>query len=159
MSHYRQRLLVEATPAAVYAAITTTAGLKGWWTLDCDADDRVGGHLHFRFGPNQKVMRIERMVANDEVSWVCTEADICSTGLTRRDEWVGTRLVFRITPEGDKRTRLDFEHIGLVPALECYDLCRNGWQHFMTSLQAFLETGRGTPYDAASQAAVATATH
>jgi hypothetical protein len=33
-----------------------------------------------------------------------------------------------------------------VPALSCYELCNNGWQYFMASLQQFAETGRGTPY-------------
>ena len=46
----------------------------------------------------------------------------------------------------DGKTRLDFEHIGLVPALECYDLCSNCWSYFLGSLQQLVETGRGTPW-------------
>ncbi len=35
MGHYRQHL-IEANPVAVYAALTTPEGLRGWWTQDCD---------------------------------------------------------------------------------------------------------------------------
>lgn len=68
----------------------------------------------------------------------------------RKDEWVGTQLVFRMTPDGEGRTRLEFEHIGLVPAFECYSVCSDGWQYYLGSLQQFAETGRGIPYELAA---------
>ena len=40
---------------------------------------------------------------------------------------------------------VEFRHIGLRPALECFDQCRAGWGHFMPSLHQFLETGDGRP--------------
>jgi uncharacterized protein YndB with AHSA1/START domain len=89
MTHYRKSLVLEAHPAAVYAALTTPQGLRGWWTEDC--------------------------------------------------------VVFRLAPEDEARTHLDFEHVGLVPALQCYGLCSDGWNHFLGSLQRFVETGHGTP--------------
>jgi uncharacterized protein YndB with AHSA1/START domain len=153
MSHYQQSLVLEATPAAVYAALTTPEGLRGWWSQDCDVETRVGGALYFRFGRNHKEMRIERLEPGREVRWLCTGAHIAAGLLTRRDEWVGTQLVFRLAPQADDRTRLDFEHIGLVPTLECHELCSNGWRYFMGSLQQYVDTGCGTPY--AKEAAVA----
>lgn len=147
MSHYQQSLVLEANPAAVYAALTTPEGLCGWWTQDCDVETRVGGTIHFRFGRNHKEMRIERLEPGREVRWRCTAAHIAAAQLTRRDEWVGTQLVFCLTPDGEGRTRLDFEHIGLVPDLECYDLCSDGWRYFLRSLKQFAATGHGTPYE------------
>lgn len=149
MSHYRQSLVLEADPATAYAALTTPAGLMGWFTQDCDVQTGTGGTIHLRFGPNHKEMRIERLEPGREVRWRCTGAHIAVGELTRRDEWVGTQLVFRLTPLAGARTRLDFEHVGLVPALECYGLCNDGWKHFLGSLQQFIGTGRGTPYEMA----------
>ncbi len=146
MSHYQQTLIINATPAAVYAALTTPAGLRGWWTDDCDVPTEVGSTIHFRFGPNYKDMRIEQLDPSREVRWHCTRAHIAVGDLARRDEWVGTDIEFHLTPEGDGRTRVHFEHIGLVPELSCYELCNGGWQYFMSSLQQFVETARGTPY-------------
>lgn len=153
MNHYQQSLVIEANPAAVYAALTTPEGLRGWWTKECEGATEVGGTIHFRFGRTHKDMRIERLEPGREVRWLCTVAHIAAGKLTRKDEWVGTQIVFRLTPQGDGRTRLDFEHIGLVPAFECYGLCSDGWRHFLGSLRQFAETGRGLPYELEAAAA------
>jgi len=146
MSDYQQTLVINADPSAVYAAIATPEGLRGWWTPTCAADTHVGGTAHFEFGCTQKDMSIEQLDVNRGVRWFVTKAYIDSESLAKKSEWVGTEIVFRLTPTVDGRTRLDFEHVGLVPALECYDLCRSGWNHFLASLQQLVETGRGTPW-------------
>jgi uncharacterized protein YndB with AHSA1/START domain len=153
MNHYQQSLVVGAAPAAVYAALTTPAGLRGWWTRDCDVTTDVGGTLRFRFGPHRKAMRIARLDPDREVRWLCTEAHIEFAQFSRKDEWVSTEIVFRLSPHDGGRTRLDFEHIGLVPAFECWGVCADGWRHFLGSLQQFSETGRGTPFEPAATAA------
>jgi uncharacterized protein YndB with AHSA1/START domain len=157
MRHYHQTLTLNASPAAVYAALTTPEGLRGWWTQDCDVPTGPGQTLHFRFGRTHKDMRIERLVPGREVRWHCTGAHIAATKIAVKDEWVGTDLVFRLAPDAvdnEGRTRLDFEHIGLVPAFECYDFCSDGWRYFLGSLQQLVETGRGTPYEVELAAAL-----
>ena len=151
MSHFRQTLLLEATPAAVYTALTTKDGLRAWWSQDCDGQTYPGGTLLFRFGPHFKEMRIQRLEPDREVRWRCTAAHIAF--LERKDEWVGTEIVFRLSPEGQDRTRLEFEHVGLVPAFECYEVCDRGWRYFLGSLQGFVKTGRGTPHELVSEKA------
>ena len=146
MSHYAKHLVLDATPAAVYAALTTPAGLRGWWSEDSDIADAVGGTHTFRFGPHRKELSIERLVPGQEVRWRCTGAHIAVARLPRPDEWVGTEIVFRLAPAGIARTDLDFDHIGLEPTLGCYDMCEAGWDHFLESLRRLLETGRGTPH-------------
>ncbi|MEC5398087.1 SRPBCC family protein [Uliginosibacterium sp. H1] len=146
LPHFQLSLVLEASPATVYAALTRPEGLRGWWTEDCEADTAVGGMLRFRFGENHKAMRIEKLEAGREVQWLCTEAQIVSHGLKDPAEWVGTRMRFRLQPEGQGRTRLDFEHLGLTPALECYTLCQNGWNYFLNSLRQYVTTGSGTPH-------------
>jgi uncharacterized protein YndB with AHSA1/START domain len=146
MKSYQHSLTVAATPAAVYAALTTNEGLRAWWTQDCEGATEVDGIIHFRFGSSYNDMRIERLEPGREVSWQCTRAHTAADAITRKDEWVGTQPVFRISDAGQGRARLDFEHIGLVPSFECYEPCDKGWQHFLGSLQQYLETGEGTPY-------------
>ena len=153
MNHFQQSLDINAKPAAVYAALTTLDGLRSWWTQDCDGNPAAGGTLHFRFGSNAaKDMRVERLAPQQEVRWRCTYADIAVGNLSRRDEWVGTDLIFRLAPQGDG-TRLEFEHIGLEPALECYEMCNRGWNYFLKSLRQFAETGYGTPHERVAAAA------
>jgi uncharacterized protein YndB with AHSA1/START domain len=146
MSHFQQSLVLEAPPATVYAALTTPEGLRGWWTQDCQVPTAVGDSIRIRFGGTHKQLRIARLEPSREVRWLCTQAHIDAPQLTRRDEWVGTEMVFRLTPQGDGGTRLDFEHLGLVPAFECHGLCSESWRHFLGSLKQFAETGQGTPH-------------
>ena len=153
MNHYHKSLDIAADAATVYAALTTAAGLRGWWSKDSDVDTHVGGELQFRFGRNRKVLRIDRLEPASEVRWSCTDCYMAAAHLTRRDEWIGTQIVFRLTAIDAQRTRLEFEHIGLVPTLECYDLCQDGWDYFLPSLQAFAQTGRGTPFEIAQACA------
>lgn len=147
MNHYQQRFIVKVSPAEVYSALTTPEGLRGWWTQDCDVATEVGGTIHLRFGGTHKDMRIEQLVPGREVRWLCTLAHIDVDQLTHNDEWVGTQMVFHLTPDGKGSTRLDFEHLGLVPTFECYELCSSGWRYFLGSLKQFAETGQGTPFE------------
>ncbi|MFZ6746245.1 SRPBCC family protein [Undibacterium sp. JH2W] len=153
MSHYQQSLVIGADPATVYAALATPEGLRGWWTQDCDVAVALGGSSHFRFGPHHKSMLVERLEPGREVRWLCVEAHIAVDRLVRKDEWLGTHLVFRLTQDGAGRTRLDFEHVGLVPELECYAMCNDGWRYYLASLQQLLETGKGTPFELLAVAA------
>lgn len=152
MTHYQQSLTIHAPIATIYEALTTTAGLRGWWTRDCEVGAAVGESIELRFERTFKSLRIERLEPQCEVRWRCIHAHIASAHLAQRDEWAGTQILFHLAPTADGHTRLDFEHLGLVPALECYGACQNGWRHFLDSLQQYAETGCGTPFEAAAAA-------
>ena len=153
MNPYRKELQLRAPAAAVYKALTTAQGLRAWWSEDADIAEQEGGISTFRFGPHWKKMEVVRLVPRREVHWHCVGACIDMPGLARRDEWVGTRIAFRLAPLGSQATRLEVEHAGLTPDLACYGLCNDGWNHFLGSLQALVETGAGTPFRPAVAAA------
>jgi uncharacterized protein YndB with AHSA1/START domain len=146
MDHYQQTLVINAEPPAVYAAIATQDGLRAWWTVSCTADAHAGGSARFEFGRTRKDMSIEQLDPNRGVRWFCTRVETENGSSSQITEWVGTEIVFRLTPTFDGKTRLDFEHVGLVPELRCYDLCSSCWTYFLASLQQLAETGRGTPW-------------
>ena len=156
MTHYRRQLDLAASPAAVYAALSTQAGLRGWWTQTCEVQEVEGGSATFRFGAHHKTMRIDRLDPGREVRWTCVQAHIEVAGLPP-DEWVGTTIAFRLAPSGHAGTRLDVEHLGLTPQLACWELCRTGWEQFLASLQALVEQGRGAPFVPADPCAASTA--
>lgn len=93
-------------------------------------------------------MRIEHLKTGAEVRWTCIEQHHHAPGeLTRTDEWAGTSVVFQILEQSPSSTLLRFERMGLVPELECYDICNDGWRHFLrTSLKGYVETGQGSPF-------------
>jgi hypothetical protein len=53
--------------------------------------------------------------------------------LTRTDEWAGTSVVFRLVPQSLNSMWVHFEHLGLAPELQCYEICSGGWDHFLGS--------------------------
>jgi uncharacterized protein YndB with AHSA1/START domain len=148
MTNYRCSVMIEGPVAAVYDALTTHAGLQGWWTVTCEVNRRNGGESIFRFGKTYNIMKFESLVPESEVRWRCTEQYHHAPGqLTRPDEWLGTALVFRLATQTPGRTFLEFEHEGLHPGLECFAICERGWDHFLKhSLKNYIETGRGEPY-------------
>lgn len=148
MDHFRRQLILSAPAADVYQALATQQGLRSWWTESCEADSRVGGHATFRFGQTYKVMRIDRLEAGREVRWHCIESHIVAPGVPK-EEWLDTEIVFRLTPRGASQTLLDFEHVGLTPAVKCWEICNEGWSQFLASLQSLVESGEGTPFDPA----------
>ncbi len=148
MRHYNCTVMIEGPVAAVYDALTTEVGLRGWWTKTCEVGRRVGDQSTFRFGKTHNVMRVERLEPDTRVGWRCLEQHHHAPGqLNRSDEWRDTTVMFRLTSQTPGRTVLEFEHQGLTPQLECYAICEQGWDHFLKkSLKGYVETGCGEPF-------------
>ena len=57
-------------------------------------------------------------------------------------EWAGTDIVFDIRKKGDE-TEVRFTHVGLVPEVECYDACFEGWTFYVNSLKKLIAKRAG----------------
>lgn len=143
---FRLRLDLAAPVATVYRALTTAEGLRGWWTQTCEAGTKEGDSVDIHFGRVHKLLQIERLVSDRTVRWHCVNADLVAPGIRDPREWVDTSLIFRLVTVAAEQTTLHFEHLGLTPELECYGLCSGGWNQFLGSLQRYVETGTGAPY-------------
>lgn len=145
--NYQCQVEIASPVAAVYDAITSGAGLKNWWTATCEVGAGEGAHSTFRFGKTYNVMRTEKLSPNREVVWKCLEQNHEAAELNRKDEWAGTTVKFRLESRSPSSTVVHFEHEGLTPQLECYQICERGWGHFLkTSLKKYVETGLGEPF-------------
>jgi len=134
---YEARIALDAPPEAVFAALTTLDGLAAWWTT-VTGDGAAGGELRFTFGFDVPlVLRVEVARAS-LVQWACEECPWLP-------DWVGTTISFALTPGADGGCDLAFRHRGLTPRLECFQDCKNGWDHFIPSLRDYVETGEGHP--------------
>lgn len=133
----------------VYQALTSEAGLKGWWTRDCTVKPiQVSAENTFRFGPTFTVMRIKEFIPNKKIVWECINHHFVNPDLTKLNEWIGTKLTFQLDESPhDKSTHLHFTQEGLTPMLECFSICENRWDYFLKdSLKSYLETGLGAPH-------------
>ncbi len=62
-----------------------------------------------------------------------------------KTEWTNTKMSFDISTHEDT-TQVTFTHIGLVPEVECYDMCIKGWdQYIKGSLFKLITEGEGQP--------------
>ena len=146
MDGFHFEVRIAKSSAEVFAALTTKQGIQGWWTPDCDAPSQAGEYLKVRFGEMYHTYEIESLVADTEVRWNCVEHFHNMPGLTKFNEWIGTKLSFQLSTV-EAGTMLTFEHEGLTERLECYPHCSERWPFFLgVSLKEYVEAGTGRPY-------------
>ena len=136
-----------AAPERVYAALAAPGGATGWWSTRGGRVTSAGERLHLDWSDADFVeFEVEVAERPTAMRWRCVAQH--DRNLPEVDEWVGTVLTFRITPS-DGGSRLQFEHEGLMPALECYGACERGWDFFLRrSVRQLIATGSGLPYGA-----------
>lgn len=134
--------VVDQTPEEVFNAVTD---VRGWWSQGITGDTtKQDDEFEFEVpGVHYSKQKLIEVIPNKKIVWLITEANM--TFLKDADEWVNTKVIFDITKEGDK-TKLTFTHEGLVPEIECYNLCMPAWTQYVEgSLYKLVTTGEGTP--------------
>lgn len=135
---YQAVVSFDAPPEAVFDALTTVGGLAGWWT-PVSGSGSEGGELRFVFGGEDPlIIHVDVAQRPSTVTWRVLECKFMP-------DWVGTMPSFELTPRGTGGCELRFRHHGLTPQLECFSMCRAGWDHYLPSLHDYVETGHGNP--------------
>jgi uncharacterized protein YndB with AHSA1/START domain len=124
-----------ASPADVYAALTTIDGLAGWWASDTNGQTEVGGTLEFRFGPGGIDMKVLESKPAERVVWKVVDGP---------SEWIGTTVRWELSRSGDYTIVL-FAHEGWKEPVEFMYHCSTKWATFLVSLKELVETGTGAP--------------
>ena len=136
---YQTTVRVNASPDAVFDALTTVGGLAAWWN-PATGTGAAGGELKFIMNaPEPLVIHVDEAIRPTYVRWTVTDCPFLP-------DWIGTRPSFTITPVGGDATDLHFEHKGMREELECFHMCTRSWDHYMRSLREYLETGHGMPF-------------
>ncbi len=138
MASIRHRVGIAAPPERVYEALTSTAGIAGWWSRDIEGDPGQGGTLRFYFGAPEAraVMEVVELAPNRHVAWRCVGG---------ADEWVGTHLTFDLKP-ADGETVLLFAHADWREPVEFMYHCSTKWAYFLLGLKGWLEGGKSVAY-------------
>jgi uncharacterized protein YndB with AHSA1/START domain len=128
---YERRARVAAPSEAVFDAVTTLAGLRGWWTaLVSGSSGRAPGELRFEFaGLDEHILMRVDEARPALVRWTCLEH-------TSLPEWNGTQVTFSIEELGTEHSAVTLRHIGVAP----------DWDHFFASLVSYVEQGTGAPF-------------
>ena len=125
---------ISAPPETVLAALRSPEAITSWWTPTTGSGD-AGGTLEVSFfGGKERVVLDVEPAFEGRVVWSVQSAPLTP-------DWVGTTIYFDVAEAGDG-SMLYFRHQGLTPELECYDMCHQGWTHYLGSLVSYLEAGQ-----------------
>jgi uncharacterized protein YndB with AHSA1/START domain len=139
---FTMTILVDKTPEQAFAAINDP---RAWWGKEIDGrTDRAGEEWTYRY----KDMHYSRhktveLVPNEKVVWQVVDSEM--SFLEDKREWKDTRIVFDIA-DRDGKTEVRFTHVGLVPDVECFEICTDAWSGLIGgSLRSLIEEGEGDP--------------
>jgi len=120
-------ILVDQTPEEAFNAINN---VRGWWTGDISGStDKLNEEFTYRYKDfHYSKQKITELIPGKKVVWLITDSSL--EFLKKKDEWVGTKVIFDINKKGDK-TEVRFTHLGIGPSVECYDKCYNAWGSYV----------------------------
>ena len=138
-SNYTTRFTVDQSPEAVFAAINDP---RAWWSGEFEGGaKKLGDVFTYRYKEfHYSKQEVTELVPAKRVAWQVLEGTL--SFVEDKTEWTGTTITFDIARMGDK-TEVVFTHVGLKPAVECYDTCSDAWTSLIQgSLKQLIETGR-----------------
>ncbi len=135
-------IAIDRSPKEVFDAINN---VRGWWSGEIEGStDKLGATFTYRYEDiHRSSQKITELVPGKKVVWHVVDSRL--NFVKDKTEWNGTDIVFEIARKDDK-TQLRFTHVGLVPALECYSDCEEGWSFLIKdNLRKLIKAGKGKP--------------
>ena len=126
-------------------AFQSIKDFRGWWSEEIEGKtDTLNESFFYHYKDIHlcKIKLIEE-VAGKKLVYLILDNEF--NFIQDKAEWVNTKLIFDLTPKGNK-TEVKFTHKGLVPEYECFNVCNEAWSGYINnSLKNFIDTGTGNP--------------
>jgi uncharacterized protein YndB with AHSA1/START domain len=145
MNGIYHKIGIRAEAPKIMNALTTKAGLSGWWTKDVEGTftggtSLIGESIRFDFGHKASIDMKVKEVAPEHVTWQCTSGP---------EDWIGSHINFNLStskaPDGTPMTLVYFRHQDWKKESEFTAHCSMKWATFLLSLKDLVEIGKGKP--------------
>ncbi len=141
--NYSATIAVALSPSEVFDHVND---VSRWWCKVVDGvsstfegkSAKLGDEFIIRSGDRHySKQKLVEVIPGKKMVWLVTDS-LLNWLENDKTEWNGTKMTFEIMPKGDM-TELRFTHEGLIPQVECYDMCAMAWDMFITeSLYNFM---------------------
>jgi hypothetical protein len=141
-SDFTTTISVDQTPKEAFNAINN---VRGWWSEEIEGStNKLNDEFKYHFQDLHRTeLKIVELTPEKKIVWFVKDNYFKS--MKDKSEWIGTKIIFEIS-QNDNKTQIQFTHLGLVPEYECYNVCREGWTHYINnSLRSLITTGIGLP--------------
>jgi hypothetical protein len=142
--HYFSLMLqTNQSPEKVFRSIQD---IQGWWSENFQGNtNKINDEFEVRFADiHYSRQRVIDYVKDKKITWLVTDSQLNFT--QQKNEWTGTEINFEISQKGPL-TQIRFDHLGLVPAIECYNACSDAWSSYLKdSLLKLIDENKGQPW-------------
>ena len=142
---YHRTIIVNASAEDAMKKISQ---INLWWRKDfLGSAEQMHDKFTVPFGePSYVDFVVSEFIPDKKVTWKVTDCYL--PWFKDKKEWNNTEVVFQLS-EGNGhtngKTKIDFTHIGLIPEVECYEVCEKGWNGHINTLEKFINEGKGLP--------------
>lgn len=139
---YTTSIIVNENSETAFNAIKD---FRSWWGEDIEGDTDQLSETFFYHYKDVHLCKIKLIESIPNQKLVYQVVDNQFSFVKDKTEWVNTKLIFEIIPEGNQ-TKIIFTHEGLTPKDECFTVCEDAWSSYIHgSLQCLITTGKGKP--------------
>ena len=131
---------IKANKKAIIEAVSTQKGIAGWWCKNCQIGENIGSKSFLEFDKQGTIVNMTfetiELVPAQKVVWQCIN--------NTNENWLNTFIKTEVI--GDQ---VQFTHGGFREKLESdpgFEVVKETWKHFVSSLIAYCETGKGFPW-------------
>ena len=137
MAKIKHRVGIVVSQQDVWAAITDTKKLCGWWSSSADGSSELDGTLNLKF---EGLTTLSFLVIQRKEDHLLHLKNIDGPGA-----WNGSDLEFRLEP-GEGQIFLVLEHNSDEASEADFQFFMTKWPIFLVSLKSYAETGKGRPF-------------
>jgi len=137
---FHMAITVNANPEEAMKKISE---VNHWWKEDYKGNaGKLNSSFTVPFGDPAFVDFVVREIdPNKKLVWKVTDCFL--PWFQDKKEWNNTEVIFELSETSKDKTMIDFTHKGLVPEIECFDVCQKGWTGHIATLEKYINTGIG----------------